>query len=92
MKRILLLVFIAAVAVLTLSSVRIVGEGEVCVAGSGSGRRVLSSGFHLTRPFSGVRKYSLSEAHDFSGAGALRLDTVTRGEPVSYTHLRAHET
>lgn len=82
MKRILLFVLIAAIAVLTLSSVRMVGEGEVYVTGSGIGRRVLSSGFHLTRPFSGVRKYTLSQAHDFSGAGALRLDTVTRGELV----------
>jgi tetratricopeptide (TPR) repeat protein/predicted AlkP superfamily phosphohydrolase/phosphomutase len=43
---------------------------------------VLAAGFHLTRPFADVRKYSLGEAHELSGAGALRLDTVTRGELV----------
>lgn len=73
---------IAAAAVLTLSSVKIVGEGEVYVTGSGGGRRLLSSGIHFTRPFSDIRKYDLSEMHDLSGAGALRLNTVTRGEVV----------
>ncbi len=61
---------------------RIVGEGEVYVTGSGDGRRVLAAGLHFTRPFSDVRRYILSEARDFSGAGALRLDTATRGELV----------
>lgn len=79
MKRILLLVLIAAVAVLTLSSLRIVGEGEVCVAGRGASRSVLKAGIHFLKPFSSLRRYSLSERHDLSGAAALRLRTVAKG-------------
>jgi tetratricopeptide (TPR) repeat protein len=82
LKRILLLVLIAAVAILTLSSLRIVGEGEVYVTGTGGGRQVLSSGVHFTRPFAGVRKYSITDTHEFSGPTALRLKTVIKGELV----------
>ena len=80
MKRILLFVLIAVIAVLILSSVRIVREGEVHVTGSGEGRRVHTSGIRFTKPFSGARAYSLTRTFDLSGAGALRLKTVTRGE------------
>jgi hypothetical protein len=82
LKRILLFVLIAAFAVLTFSSVRMVGEGEVYVTGSGSGRKVLTAGVHFIRPFSGARKYSLRQAHDLSGGAALRLETVTKGAIV----------
>jgi predicted AlkP superfamily phosphohydrolase/phosphomutase/tetratricopeptide (TPR) repeat protein len=80
LKRILLLVLIAVIAVLILSSIRFVGEGEVHVVGRGGGRRALPSGVHLTRPFPDARKYGLQDAHDLSGTGALRVKTVTAGD------------
>ena len=80
MKRILLLVLIAVIAVLALSSIRYVGEGEVHVTGSGSGRRALASGVHLTGPFAGARKYRLEDARDLRGHSALRIKTASTGE------------
>jgi tetratricopeptide (TPR) repeat protein len=80
LKRILLLVLIAVIAVLTLSSIRFVREGEVHVAGRGSGRRALDSGVHLTRPFPDIRKYRLEETHQLEGPGAIRVRSVTAGE------------
>jgi tetratricopeptide (TPR) repeat protein len=82
LKRILLLVPIAAIAVLILSSVKVVDEDEVYVAGSGSSRRTLPPGIHFRWPFSDSRRYGLRVVHSLTGQDALRLKTVTKGAVV----------
>jgi predicted AlkP superfamily phosphohydrolase/phosphomutase/tetratricopeptide (TPR) repeat protein len=80
LKRILLFVLIAVIAVLALSSIKFVGEGEVRVSGTGEVRRVMAQGAHLVRPFTEVRTYRLSEVHDLTGPAAIRFHAPVGGD------------
>ncbi len=79
MRRILIAIILALVALFITSSVKIVGRDEVALVRSRGTLRQLEPGIHFVKPFSFFKRYELSETHSFSGKKALAVD-LGRGE------------
>jgi tetratricopeptide (TPR) repeat protein/predicted AlkP superfamily phosphohydrolase/phosphomutase len=80
LRRIAVFVILAIAAVLAVSSIKVVGDGEVVLTGKGSGVRELKPGLNFLRPFATVRRYDLSHTYVLEGDEALsvRLDPRRR--------------
>jgi predicted AlkP superfamily phosphohydrolase/phosphomutase/tetratricopeptide (TPR) repeat protein len=78
LRLIAIVIILAVVGVLVVTSVKMVGDDEVALTGEGPGVRELKPGFNLLRPFTSVRKYRLNQEYVLTGDKALTVRLSAR--------------
>jgi predicted AlkP superfamily phosphohydrolase/phosphomutase/Flp pilus assembly protein TadD len=90
LSRLIVFVIAAVAAVLLISSIKLVGEDEVVLRGSGESLRQLRSGINFVTPFASVRRYKLTQRHVLGGDRALRVTLSGRRSASLEAALEIH--